>query len=124
MRRITLIGLALVGLGLAACDQQDKVPGGAAAGGDPERGIALIARLGCGTCHSVPGVAGAKGHVGPPLDNIGERTIVAGMLPNTPANMITWLRTPQSIVPGNAMPNMELNEHDARDVASYLATLR
>ena len=53
-----------------------------------------------------------------------ERTIIAGMLPNTPGNMIHWLEAPQSVVPGNAMPNMELDDHDARDIAAYLYSLR
>lgn len=104
-----------------------EYPSGAEApdiGGDPHRGAQLIARLGCGACHSIPGIANAHGLVGPPLDNIGSRTIVAGLLANTPDNMIAWLKSPQSIVPGNAMPNMELNDHDARDVAAYLYSLR
>jgi cytochrome c2 len=121
-----LAGLLLLGppmLGVAACDDHSEaaVP---VSGADPRRGAALIAQLGCGSCHSVPGVSGAAGRVGPPLDNIGDRTIIAGVLPNTPDNLITWLMTPQSVVPGNAMPNMELNNHDARDVAAYLYTLR
>jgi cytochrome c2 len=93
-------------------------------GGDPHRGARIIARLGCGGCHSIPGIAGARGLVGPPLDNIGDRTIIAGLLPNTPDNMIAWLKSPQSIVPGNAMPNMELDDNDARDIAAYLFRLR
>ncbi|HEY1433445.1 MAG TPA: c-type cytochrome, partial [Stellaceae bacterium] len=77
-----------------------------------------------GSCHTIPGIREARGRVGPPLDNIGERTIVAGLLPNTPDNLMRWLETPQSVVPGNAMPNMGLSDHDARDVAAYLYTLR
>jgi cytochrome c1 len=38
--------------------------------------------------------------------------------------MTAWLRDPQAIVPGNAMPNVGLTEKDARDVAAYLFTLR
>jgi cytochrome c1 len=72
----------------------------------------------------VPGVPGADGQVGPPLTGMGKRTMIAGMLPNTPDNMMTWLRTPQSVVPGNAMPNTEMDEHDAQDVAAYLDSLR
>lgn len=121
---MTFIIATLLALPLIGCDERHEAGPGAGTGGDSKRGATLIADLGCGACHSVPGVPGARGHVGPPLDNIGERTIIAGILPNTPDNMITWLRAPQSVVPGNAMPNMELNEHDARDVASYLATLR
>lgn len=94
------------------------------AGGHPARGRALIAKEGCGSCHRIPGVPGAHGLVGPPLDHIGLRTVIAGVLPNTPQNMVRWIQTPQSVVPGNAMPNMEINDHDARDVAAYLYTLR
>jgi cytochrome c2 len=31
---------------------------------------------------------------------------------------------PQRIVPGNAMPDMGLNERQARDIAAYLYTLQ
>jgi cytochrome c len=50
--------------------------------------------------------------------------IIAGVLANTPDNMTAWLMAPQSIVAGNAMPNMGLDRKDARDVAAYLYTLR
>jgi len=88
------------------------------------RGAKLIARLGCGACHSIPGIENARGLVGPPLDNIGKRTFIAGLLPNTPDNMVRWLETPQIVVPGNAMPNMELSDQDAEDITAYLDTLR
>jgi cytochrome c2 len=121
MRRLILAAAPLL-LAMTHCDEN---PGkSSVAGGNPQRGAVLIAGLGCGSCHDIPGVRGADGRVGPPLGNIGERTIIAGMLPNTPDNMVTWLRTPQSVVPGNAMPNMEIDKHDARDVAAYLYTLR
>ena len=38
-------------------------------------------------------------------------------------NMVTWLRDPQSVVPNNAMPNMDINQQQARDIAAYLYTL-
>lgn len=66
----------------------------------------------------------ANGLVGPPLDFMGERIFIAGMLRNTPANMVTWLRNPQDVVPGNAMPDTGLSEAQARDVTAYLYTLR
>ncbi len=91
--------------------------------GDPERGAALIGKLGCGACHTIPGITGADGLVGPPLDRIGSRVYVAGVLRNTPDNMVTWLRDPQSVVPNNAMPNMGIDQQQARDIAAYLYTL-
>ncbi len=114
----------LAAVGLCAC-------GPAAVPGHPllprahsGRGRALIEKIGCGACHEIPGVSGAKGQVGPSLARVGRRAVIAGVLPNTPQNMVRWIETPQSIVPGNAMPNMEINDHDARDVAAYLYTLR
>ena len=92
--------------------------------GDPDRGAVLTRRDGCSACHEIPGVLGAQGRVGPPLTQMARRTMIAGVLPNTPTNMIRWLRNPQTIVPGNAMPNMELSDHDARDIAAFLETLR
>jgi cytochrome c1 len=46
------------------------------------------------------------------------------MLRNTPDNLTRWVRNPQQIVPGNAMPDMGLSEAEARDVTAYLYTLR
>lgn len=92
--------------------------------GNAKRGRVLIAQYGCGSCHSVPGVSGARGKVGPPLMDFGERVYVAGMLRNTPDNLIYWLRNPQRVVPGNAMPNMGVTDRDARDLAAFLYTLR
>jgi cytochrome c2 len=88
------------------------------------RGADLIAANGCGTCHAIPGIAGARGNVGPPLDKIGTRVFIAGMLRNTPDNMVRWLKNPQAIIPGNAMPNMNLNDAQARDITAYLAGLQ
>lgn len=92
--------------------------------GNAQHGAQLIEQEGCGACHEIPGISGANGHVGPPLTDIGERTIIAGVLPNTPDNMLTWLKNPQAVVPGTAMPNMELNDDEAKDIAAYLYTLR
>lgn len=113
---------AVAGL-LAGCDTRGPQIA-ARAIGEPARGAQLIQAYGCGSCHDVPHVSGADGRVGPPLTHIGAQTLIAGLLPNTPANMITWLRTPQSVVPGNGMPNTELSDKDARDIAAYLYTLR
>jgi cytochrome c1 len=117
--RLALIAAALTFL--AGCERPASDP---SVVGDPVQGAKLIGRFGCGSCHMIPGISGAGGLVGPPLEHIGERTIIAGVLANTPENMESWLENPQAIVPGNAMPNMELNDNEAKDVAAYLYTLR
>ncbi|HET8561716.1 MAG TPA: c-type cytochrome [Marmoricola sp.] len=93
-------------------------------GGDAQRGAQLIEKYGCGTCHEVPGVANADGLVGPPLDHFAERAYVAGMLPNSQKNLEKWIEDPQSVVPGNAMPDLGVSHRDAEDITAYLYTLR
>jgi cytochrome c1 len=120
-RRLTI--LAAPAVLLCACAQPPKAPANLGPG-DPERGAVLMVREACGACHVIPGIQEAQGEVGPPLTGMARRTIIAGVLPNTPANMARWIRDPQSVVPGNAMPDVGLSEQQARDVAAYLATLR
>jgi putative membrane protein len=110
---------------LAGCrDEQETHDAERLTGGRVARAPNLIDHYGCGSCHSIPGVPGATGTVGPPMDHIASRSYIAGRLPNEPTAMITWLRSPQHFEPKTAMPNMGLSESDARDIAAYLYTLR
>ena len=92
--------------------------------GDPARGRAAIQRYGCSTCHTVPGVSGANGLVGPPLGQVASRVYLAGRLQNTPDNMVQWIRDPHGVDEKTAMPNLGVTETDARDITSYLYTLK
>jgi len=112
-----LLAFALLPL-LAACSSAQPTKD------DVSAGAALIAKLGCGACHNIPGIVDASGLVGPPLDHMASRQFIAGLLRNTPDNMMQWLRFPQKIVPGNAMPDLAIDEADARQLTAYLETLK
>ncbi len=116
--------LALMVLLLAACGGDDTTLAVQMTGGDPANGPALIREYGCGTCHVIPGVRGAGGLVGPPLTDFAHRAYIAGAVANTPEHLITWIRVPQAIQPGTAMPNMGVAEQEARDIAAYLYSRR
>ena len=105
---------------LCGCVRRPAPPAWPNFGGDPTRGAILVGRDSCGACHEMPGVEGADGLVGPPLGTFSRRTMIAGVLPNTPENLVHWLRSPQAVVPGNAMPDVGLSDAQARDVAAYL----
>ena len=107
----------------AGCGGQ-SAPQTAVAGGDASRGREFIGRYGCGACHVIPGIAAARGLVGPPLDAIGRRAYLGGILPNTPDTMVTWIRHPQRIDPRTAMPDLGVSEPEAKDIAAYLYTLK
>ncbi|HEX6267802.1 MAG TPA: c-type cytochrome [Burkholderiales bacterium] len=91
---------------------------------DAKRGKRAINQYACVTCHEIPGIVGANAPVGPPLAGIGSRTMLGGVLPNSPENMVRWLREPQELAPLTAMPDLGVTERDARDIAAYLATLK
>lgn len=94
------------------------------AGGNADRGKRDIQAFGCGSCHMIPGIDDARGTVGPPLMYFGRRVYIAGEVPNTPALLMQWIQSPQSIEPKTAMPTLGVTESQARDMAAYLYTLR
>jgi cytochrome c2 len=119
------LGLAvLLGFGLLGAGCQAQTSALVQAVGDPHRGERLVDTQACGSCHIVPGHAVGWGRVGPPLTGFGRRTVIAGMLPNTPDNLVRWLQTPQAVKPRTAMPDMALSQGEARDIAAYLYTLQ
>lgn len=103
--------------------RQDSVPRAALANADPLRGPAALRQYACAACHRIPGVTGAHAHVGPPLDGIANRKYLGGIIPNNAENMIRWIRDPQAVSPSTAMPDLDVKESDARDMAAYLFTL-
>jgi mono/diheme cytochrome c family protein len=90
---------------------------------DPTEGKRAIEQYACATCHFIPGITGATKGVGPTLRGIANRAFIAGVLRNTPENMVTWLKSPPRVDPLTAMPDLGVNERDARNIAAYLATL-
>jgi cytochrome c2 len=113
----TLSAVTLVGLVALA-------PLPAMGDGDARRGQALVEHYGCGACHEIPQIPSAHGLVGPPLTHIGSRVFIAGVLRNTPQNMTKWILSPQSIVPGNAMPQMPIEQSEAQDITAFLEAIK
>ena len=116
--------VALIGIAYEYVHQRSRMREHAVVevGGDPRRGEAMFIQYGCGSCHAVKNVRNAVGSVGPPLDGIAVRTIIAGHLANKPGNMEKWIRDPQRVSPGTAMPDLNVGEADARDITAFLYT--
>lgn len=116
-------GFLVMALALAACSDAEAPAHLVIPGADPDRGQALIASYGCGTCHFVQGVQGADGRVAPRLENFAKRTLIAGTFPNVPRYLVPWLISPPALKERTAMPDLGVGEAEARDIASYLYTL-
>lgn len=96
----------------------------APADGDTERGARLLVQYQCGACHTIPGVPGARGPLGPTLQGFGRRAYIAGQLPNDEPTLLRWIVDPRSLLPATPMPAMGANEADARAMAAYLLSLK
>ena len=89
---------------------------------DVSRGEAVFV-TNCSGCHAVRGT-NALGRAGPDLTHLASRsTIAAGLLDNTPANLVRWVTDAQAMKPGVLMPRMDLRHADIAAVVSYLTTL-
>jgi cytochrome c1 len=117
-RACAILPLLLV----AACkpppDEQHFMPQA-----NPARGKAAIARVGCASCHAIPGIGWPEGAVGPALGEFADQALIAGRLPNRPDVLAAFVRNAPAVLPGTTMPAMPLSEGEARDVAAYLYAL-
>jgi cytochrome c oxidase subunit 2 len=89
-----------------------------------QAGRDLFQSLGCGSCHTVRGVA--AGRRGPDLTQVGSRRMIgAGALPGGVGNIAGWIASAQHLKPGNAMPSFDqLQGGQLRALAAYLESLK
>jgi cytochrome c len=125
VRRSGALLLTVAALLLQACNSKEqRLAAEEMTGGNYDRGKEAITRYGCYGCHIIPGIRGANALVGPPLNHMASRMYIAGVLQNTPENMEKWLINPPEVDPLTAMPSVGLTTATARDIASYLYTLK
>lgn len=90
---------------------------------DVAAGRRVFETTACVNCHAIRGTA-AHGRFGPDLTHLMSRkTIGAGVVPNTPANLRRWLADPDSIKPGCKMPAMKLAPKQLSELVAYLESL-
>lgn len=122
-RRIAAALMLSALLGAEGCGEGDVYEDKLLVEGDPGSGRVIIAEKDCGVCHTIPGVRGARGKVGPSLAGFAQRGYIAGELPNRPSLLVRWLPNAPELAPGTAMPAIPMTEREARDIAAYLYRL-
>jgi cytochrome c2 len=115
-----LTALAVAGGVAQSYRKQTENTARAMTAGDPARAPALIRRYGCAGCHTISGIPGGDGQVGSSLADLRQRVYIAGVVTNSPDNLIRWIVTPQVFSSRTAMPVTGISEAEARDVAAYL----
>jgi mono/diheme cytochrome c family protein len=89
-----------------------------------ERAQTVLRQYACDNCHRIDDLVGPDAHVGPPLTQWSRRKYIAGVLPNTKENLVSWIVRPQAISPGTMMPDLNVPEAHAREMAAYLMEAR
>jgi cytochrome c oxidase subunit II len=123
---------ALMGLFIIA-EPQDKfdrwaaaqrLPAPPPAGSDAAHGKSLFESTACAMCHTVQGTL-AQGRHAPDLTHlVGRETLAAGVLPNTPESLASWIADPQRYKPGTNMPSIPMSSQDLQAIVAYLETLK
>ena len=95
-------------------------------GSPAAEGAQIIATKPCVGCHTIPGIPGATGQVGPNLTGVASRPKIAGgAVSNTgPADLKAWILNPPALKPGTAMPNVGLTDDEATNIVAFLETLK
>jgi mono/diheme cytochrome c family protein len=77
--------------------------------------VLYYTKYACQSCHIVD-YKNDKGYVGPTLAAVGNRRPAVWLY--------RWLKNPQVVVPGTAMPNPSLSDDEALDLTAFLMTLK
>jgi cytochrome c oxidase subunit 2 len=104
--------------------QQQLAPGRAPANDSESRGQQVFLSSTCVLCHTIQGTPAAA-TVGPDLTHLASRkTLGAGALPNTSANLASWVLSPHRFKPGVLMPATGLPPEDLAALTAYLGSLQ
>lgn len=110
---------------------QQKAPAAKPESGPAAEGMAIFTgNGGCVSCHTVNGIEGAAGQVGPNLTHLKSRGMFAGAtIENTAENLKKWVRDPSAMKPmrpelKTGMPDQDLSDEDIEKVVAFLETLR
>jgi len=87
------------------------------------QGARLFRDQKCGDCHTISSGEPSTGK-GPTLSHIAARGLLGGRLANTRENLTLWITSPQSIKPGNKMPDQHIAAQDVLALVEYLETLQ
>ena len=87
-------------------------------------GSALFMKASCASCHHIAGTV-ANGLEGPDLTHFASRkTMLAGLMDNTPDNVTKWITDPQKIKPGAHMPRFIFAADSIKVLTAYLTSLK
>ncbi len=95
---------------------------GISGNGNVDHGKELVDKVGCKGCHVVEEDTRVRTARGTSYDIAPELTRVGSKANND--WLYEWIKNPRSVNPEARMPNLRLTDQEARDIVSYLMTLK
>ena len=89
-----------------------------------QAGMSYFTSRQCSACHNIGGTS-ASASVGPDLTHLASRrSLAAGTMPMSQANLQAWIADPQAQKRGNNMPKIPLTPEELKSLTAYLARLK
>lgn len=121
------MALVVLVLATAACNPREssQPAAGANAPTGAARGQQLVVTYGCNVCHTIPGIEGPQGTIGPSLAGVASRPMISnGMVQNSETNLAQFIQNPSSLNPQSAMPPNGIPPADVKDIVAFLTSLK
>ena len=85
---------------------------------------ALFRAKGCIACHMAPGIPEAVGTIGPNLEGLASRAMIADVMELTEENLANWIHDPQAMKPDTVMLNVGLSDPEVETLVTWLLSLK
>ena len=84
----------------------------------------LFRAKGCIACHMAPGIPEAVGTIGPDLEGLASRAMIADVMELTKENLAKWIHDPQAMKPDTVMLNVGLSDPEVETLVTWLLSLK
>lgn len=84
---------------------------------------ALFRSKGCIACHIAPGIPEAVGTIGPDLNGLASRAMIADVMELSEENLAKWIHDPVGMKPDTVMLNVGLTDPEVETLVTWLLSL-
>ena len=106
-----------------AAEVPQATPTPIASTGEFAEAHSLFRAKGCIACHMAPGIPEAVGTIGPDLEGLASRAMIADVMELSEENLAKWIHDPQAMKPDTVMLNVGLSDPEVETLVTWLLSL-
>ena len=108
----------------AVAEVAPATPAPVASTGEFAEAHELFRSKGCIACHIAPGIPEAVGTIGPDLNGLASRAMIADVMELTEENLAKWIHDPVAMKPDTVMLNVGLSDPEVETLVTWLLSLK